>query len=482
MLRIAARLVSILGVLAARSALADGETLRLVAWNVESGGITRSEIGRQLREFAGVDLWALSEVAPVNADFFIACAGDGEGTSFAGVIGGSGGQDRLLAIYDESKLDLVDAYELDELALGGRAPLVCRMRRREGSGEFLFVAVHLHRRDREKRLTQATWLRDWTAAEGVPILVAGDCNFDYEVPDGPGNEAFDEFALGGTLEWERPAASVASQFSDANGDGRNDHESVLDFVWTAGEARTWEIETEIVVRDGDFPDDNRTSDHRPLSAVIDATPRPTPLAADARPRLRIAHGRSGALRDATQGEAGPRPASDSPQGFSLRDGTGVMELGDRPSGFGRFEGRVVTSWDESGRTMTLLEEFGYVDGASIPRAFWSVIGGPFEGRYRNASVVHDVYCDSQERPWREVHRMFYEACRCGGASAVKSKLMYYAVYHFGPRWGPAERVAAMGAPPLDDAEVAAVEALIKWRDPSLDELESLAPAAFHREN
>jgi hypothetical protein len=30
--------------------------------------------------------------------------------------------------------------------------------------------------------------------------------------------------------------------------------------------------------------------------------------------------------------------------------------------------------------------------------------------------------------------MFYEACRCGGVGAVKAKTMYYAVFHFGPRW------------------------------------------------
>ena len=32
--------------------------------------------------------------------------------------------------------------------------------------------------------------------------------------------------------------------------------------------------------------------------------------------------------------------------------------------------------------------------------------------------------------------MFYEACRCGGVDETEAKLMYYAVYHFGPRWQP----------------------------------------------
>ena len=30
--------------------------------------------------------------------------------------------------------------------------------------------------------------------------------------------------------------------------------------------------------------------------------------------------------------------------------------------------------------------------------------------------------------------MYYEACRCGGVGKIKAKLMYAAVYHFGPRW------------------------------------------------
>jgi hypothetical protein len=100
--------------------------------------------------------------------------------------------------------------------------------------------------------------------------------------------------------------------------------------------------------------------------------------------------------------------------------------------------------------MTLLDDFGYVDagnfawkapkehsidGASIPRVFWTFIGGPFEGKYRNASVVHDYECDVKQRPWRTVHRMFYNASRCGGVEETKAKVMYAAVYHYGPRWG-----------------------------------------------
>lgn len=80
-----------------------------------------------------------------------------------------------------------------------------------------------------------------------------------------------------------------------------------------------------------------------------------------------------------------------------------------------------------------------VNGASIPQAFWSLIGGPWDGAYRQASVVHDVACETMQASWQDTHRMFYEACRCGGVEERTAKMMYWAVYHFGPRW---ERRAA----------------------------------------
>jgi len=77
-----------------------------------------------------------------------------------------------------------------------------------------------------------------------------------------------------------------------------------------------------------------------------------------------------------------------------------------------------------------------VDGASIPRPSWTVIGSPLTGLYRDASVFHDVACDKKSAPWQMVHRMFYNAMRCSEVNTLKAKVMYYAVYHFGPRWGP----------------------------------------------
>ncbi|MBJ6142099.1 DUF1353 domain-containing protein [Hymenobacter sp. BT559] len=55
-----------------------------------------------------------------------------------------------------------------------------------------------------------------------------------------------------------------------------------------------------------------------------------------------------------------------------------------------------------------------VDGASIPRVLWSLVGSPFTGDYVYGSIVHDVACDTRTRPWRDTHYMFYLACLPGG--------------------------------------------------------------------
>lgn len=117
--------------------------------------------------------------------------------------------------------------------------------------------------------------------------------------------------------------------------------------------------------------------------------------------------------------------------------------------FGSYIGEIVAKWNGDGRTMTLVEPFAYVDpaglrwdapkgatvdGASIPQFAWSIIGGPFEGKYRASSVIHDVACVERQRPWEAVHQTFYTGMLASGVSSTKAKIMYAAVYHFGPRW------------------------------------------------
>jgi hypothetical protein len=176
--------------------------------------------------------------------------------------------------------------------------------------------------------------------------------------------------------------------------------------------------------------------------------------------------------------------------------------------WGYYSGLVDARWENDGRSMTLLNELRYtdpqgvvwiapagskVDGASIPRSLWTFMGGPFEGKYRNASVLHDVAYEQQNRPWADCDRMFYNAMRCSGVGAVEAGTMYYSLYKFGRHWKfevkrakkvkPSDRVAQNEpeeqfprAVPVNREEVTATRDWIRSAEPSLEQIERRADA------
>jgi len=76
----------------------------------------------------------------------------------------------------------------------------------------------------------------------------------------------------------------------------------------------------------------------------------------------------------------------------------------------------------------------HVDGASIPQVFWSFMGAPFTGKFRDASIIHDYFCVKKNRHWRAVHKVFLDGMLARDVGTTLAKLMYTAVYRFGPRW------------------------------------------------
>lgn len=115
---------------------------------------------------------------------------------------------------------------------------------------------------------------------------------------------------------------------------------------------------------------------------------------------------------------------------------------------GQFSGEPEARWlTEAGpdRDMTLTEAFWFkdaksrrwdapagseVNGASIPRFLWAVVGSPYTGDYRRASIVHDVACDAaigSPAARRAADRMFFEACREGGCSRWDATVLYIGV-------------------------------------------------------
>jgi len=133
---------------------------------------------------------------------------------------------------------------------------------------------------------------------------------------------------------------------------------------------------------------------------------------------------------------------------------------------GTFSGDPILQLLADPRKAKIVEEFSFidpkcnkwivpkgtiVDGASIPTFLWPVAGTPFVGLYRNASIIHDYYCQSKGKSWRDTHLVFYDAMVSAGVSKVEATSKYWAVYHFGPRWSP-NKVPTQRAPfPAENA-------------------------------
>jgi uncharacterized protein DUF1353 len=127
---------------------------------------------------------------------------------------------------------------------------------------------------------------------------------------------------------------------------------------------------------------------------------------------------------------------------------------------GKYLDKLTVEMLDDGRKMRLLSDYRYldeknqmwvapagsvVDGASIPRALWSLVGSPLTGPYRNASVIHDYFCDQKVQKWEVVHRIFYEAMLVSGVDTIQAAYMYWAVFKFGPRWDVHSKIRKCGA-------------------------------------
>ncbi len=156
---------------------------------------------------------------------------------------------------------------------------------------------------------------------------------------------------------------------------------------------------------------------------------------------------------------------------------------------GHFKGDLVVKPLDDGRNFKVVNPFSFVDakgkswdvpegvttdGASVPRWAWSIFP-PFAGKHLKAAVVHDHYCQTRTKSWKEVHRVFYDALLAAGVTKNSAKTMYAAVYYFGPRWLEDGTSPRSLTPPVSDkkalARIKNMEKWIKQYNPSLSEIE-----------
>ncbi len=98
--------------LAAFGSLADSSLL-LVAWNVESAGANPEVVATRMASMPNVELWDLCEVSPSSwTDTFENTLEQETTRDFEVIHGTTGGQDRLVIIYDTAELDKLEDFEI----------------------------------------------------------------------------------------------------------------------------------------------------------------------------------------------------------------------------------------------------------------------------------------------------------------------------------------------------------------------------------
>lgn len=245
--------------------------VRLLAWNVESGGNDPAIIAKQLAEFQGYDVICLSEVSPTSFERYRSALLH----QYDEVHGKTGRADRLQIFIRRDRYDLVDTQELsqhrDHILNAGnhRSPLFVRLKDKLTEQQLIVMTNHLARGNAKFRQQQAAGLREWARDQNVPVIALGDFNMDYDYRSMKGNAAFDEMVRDNVWSWLAPETYVDTNWSDRDGDGIDNYpDSMLDLAFAAGAAKEWGIDCRIIVRPNDFPDDEATSDHRPIELLF----------------------------------------------------------------------------------------------------------------------------------------------------------------------------------------------------------------------
>lgn len=248
----------------------------MFSWNVESDGAEADTICKELKELNANDRYdvvALTEVLPEDFKKFQSALG----SHYEYAHTKSGRSDRMQILYNEDKFEKVRHFEIDEINIRKRyrAPLVVHLKERKTDErpdeiEFLVMVNHLARGKAEIRQKQSTMLVEWAREQNLPVFALGDYNFDYEFATEKGNPAFVNFMQDNIWSWVKPIEMIDNNWYDnpKEPDGKDDYPgSLLDFAFVAGPAKDWKTSCRIIVRENDFPDDEKTSDHRPYEVT-----------------------------------------------------------------------------------------------------------------------------------------------------------------------------------------------------------------------
>lgn len=181
------------------------------------------------------------------------------------IFGTTGRTIRLLILYNKKVVKRLSAKELHQINPTGtyRSPLLAKFKHLASQRKFLFVLNHLARGSEKKRHWQAKKLNKWGKQQSLPVVAAGDYNFDWHAENGDSDHdlGYDLMTAKDVFHWMRPEKTIATHCSDYN--------SVLDFFFTANMPTSWIGKSWVPITNlNDCPDTEETSDHRPVKATF----------------------------------------------------------------------------------------------------------------------------------------------------------------------------------------------------------------------
>lgn len=218
------------------------------------------------------DLWGLSEVKGEEDAQIFQSAISSSGVNYGSVLSGTGGSDRLQIVFNPQRLRLIQSQELSGFG-GTRSPLVAQFEFLPNRQQFFFTVNHFNRREPQKRELQARNLRKWAQEQVLPVIAAGDYNFDVSPKTKQGNDAFSIFMDGDTFTWIEPQCLANGTCPSTGTQCNPKYDSILDFVFLSGAAKQWQGESQILFQDQPVCEIEKEghSDHYPVAAQIAIT-------------------------------------------------------------------------------------------------------------------------------------------------------------------------------------------------------------------
>lgn len=253
----------------------DGNNLAIAYLNVESGGNDPARVVRDLTDIGRFHIFALTEVDKVKV-FSDTIKDEWDGFDvFEGKSGRNKEEpdDHSVIIYDARRLYRVDKYEIEVESESLKdesvpRPLVAHFREKSDDSEFYFILTHFHT-DPALQMEQAKAVTEWVKNKPQPAIAVGSFNFAYNTQNDEGDDSFKSFTKDGTWQWLKPTKLMDTQWTDGDGDGKDDQADTLtDFAFVSGQAKKWDANCNILGDKDALPDDEATSNHRPIEVLL----------------------------------------------------------------------------------------------------------------------------------------------------------------------------------------------------------------------